>query len=213
MSEGVVEDLAREMVQLRRVPSSVIEQDRGPTVDLVVLWIPPNCSEARLAEIVRWRARASSPTALLGCCPGGHTEDSERALAAGFDDFVAGRLSVRELAGRTRALTRRLALATTLPEHRLHYGKVTVDRAQHQLWIGGTRVSVTPTELSVMVALVAARGRALTRAEILDKAWGDENFAAGERAVDNVILRLRRKIDDPDLIVTVRGVGFRLAEH
>jgi DNA-binding response OmpR family regulator len=62
-----------------------------------------------------------------------------------------------------------------------------------------------------MRALVRARGRTLSRADLLDAAWGDADLDVSERAVDNVILRLRRKLSRPDVIQTVRGVGFRLA--
>ena len=62
-----------------------------------------------------------------------------------------------------------------------------------------------------MTALVEAGGQSRSRADLLERAWGDEALEVGERAVDNVIMRLRRKLPDPDLVVTVRGVGFRLA--
>ena len=55
------------------------------------------------------------------------------------------------------------------------------------------------------------RGRPLSRIELLDQAWGEEDLEVSERAVDNVILRLRRKLPEPDVIETVRSVGFRLA--
>jgi DNA-binding response OmpR family regulator len=77
--------------------------------------------------------------------------------------------------------------------------------------INGRRVRLTATELAVIRALIDARGRALSRSEILDLAWGEQNLEVGERAVDNVVLRLRRKIGEPNMIETVRGVGFRLA--
>jgi DNA-binding response OmpR family regulator len=51
----------------------------------------------------------------------------------------------------------------------------------------------------------------MSRSELLDHAWGSANFDISERAVDNVVLRLRRKLGKPDLIQTVRGVGFRIA--
>jgi DNA-binding response OmpR family regulator len=63
-----------------------------------------------------------------------------------------------------------------------------------------------------MTALVDAGGQIRTRADILLRAWGDEGLEVGERAVDNIIMRLRRKLPDPEIIVTVRGVGFRLAD-
>jgi len=62
----------------------------------------------------------------------------------------------------------------------------------------------------VMRELMKARGRPLSRAELLDAAWGEGELDVSERAVDNVILRLRRKLPNPDAIETVRGVGFRL---
>jgi DNA-binding response OmpR family regulator len=62
----------------------------------------------------------------------------------------------------------------------------------------------------MVVALLRARGSVLTRAELLDQAWGGASFEVSERAVDNVVLRLRRKLGRPELVQTVRGVGFRL---
>ena len=61
-----------------------------------------------------------------------------------------------------------------------------------------------------MRALMTARGRPLSRAELLDAVWGGGDLEVSERAVDNVILRLRRKLPTPDVLETVRGVGFRL---
>ena len=58
-----------------------------------------------------------------------------------------------------------------------------------------------------------ARGRPLSRVELLDQAWGAEDLEVSERAVDNVILRLRRKLPRPDALETVRGVGFRLSSE
>lgn len=79
------------------------------------------------------------------------------------------------------------------------------------LWAFGVAVSLTPIELAVVRELVLARGRPRSRAELLDAAWGASELEISERAVDNVILRLRRKLPDPDALETVRGVGFRLA--
>ena len=72
-------------------------------------------------------------------------------------------------------------------------------------------ISLTSIELAVMRELIKARGRLLSRAELLDAAWGGNDLEISERAVDNVILRLRRKLPQPDAIQTVRSVGFRIA--
>jgi DNA-binding response OmpR family regulator len=207
------DDLAREVIRVDRLDPDVLAGQEPPAAQVVLTWLPEGFPERSLAEVVSWRERGERPVALLGCAPHGGNADSERALAAGFDDFVAGRMSAREMAGRIRALFRRLR--THLPDRRerLRYGNITVDRNQHQLWVGDEPIRVTPTELAVMGVLVAARGSTRTRGQILDEAWGDQELEVGERAVDNVILRLRRKLGDPDLVITVRGIGFRLAER
>jgi DNA-binding response OmpR family regulator len=207
----LADDLEREVIQIETLPASVLSAGREPSAPVVLIWLPPNAPESLLAEVVGWQGRAPRPTAIIGCAPDGTGTDCERALAFGFDDFVIGPVSVRELAGRIRALYRRLRSGTGARRQRLRFGSVSVDSQQHQLWVGEERILVTPTELSVMSVLVAARGGTRTRAQILDEAWGDHELEIGERAVDNVILRLRRKIGDPDLIITVRGIGFRLA--
>jgi DNA-binding response OmpR family regulator len=65
----------------------------------------------------------------------------------------------------------------------------------------------------VVRALIDARGKPLSRPELLDAAWGDGDLDVSERAVDNVILRLRRKLPRPDVIETVRSIGFRVASR
>ena len=77
------------------------------------------------------------------------------------------------------------------------------------LWVDGRTISLTSIELAVMRELIKAAGRPLSRAQLLDVAWGDLEIS--ERAVDNVILRLRRKLPRPELLETVRSIGFRLA--
>jgi two-component system OmpR family response regulator len=58
-----------------------------------------------------------------------------------------------------------------------------------------------------------ASGRTMSRAELLDQVWGEDELEVGVRAVDNLVCRLRRKLGDPGLLVTVRGIGFRLADR
>ena len=203
-------EIEREAIHLARAAFPAAGAAVGPMPDarVVLLWLPPGVPAAELAEVASWRDRA----ALIGCAPTGTTEDSERALAAGFDDFVAGRAGPREMARRLRALERRTRRVVARGGRRDRFGRIRLDSDQHRLWADGQRVALTRTELAVMTALVDAGGQIRTRADILLRAWGDEGLEVGERAVDNIIMRLRRKLPDPDLIVTVRGVGFRLAD-
>lgn len=204
--------LGREVIEVRATTTRPpLGDPPGSTVALV--YLAAGTSEETMREVVRWAERARTPVALIGCCTGGSVRDTEAALAAGFDDFVVARISARELAGRIRALARRVRAPVARANDSARFGDVRLDLARHQLMIGARRLTLTRTEILVMQALVAAKGRAISRAEILDAAWGDESFEIGERAVDNVVMRLRRKLGDDDVIVTVRGIGFRLAER
>ena len=200
--------LAREFI-------SPVEVELGEILRhaIVLAWLPRRPSEAALAGVLDLRRRASTPLLILGCAPDGDRKDSERALAAGFDDFVAGRASLREIAGRLRALRRRSGQTPAARKMAPRFGAFTVDAARHYLTEDGRRIDATPAELEVMSVLIAAAGRACPRDEILRLARGERaGLAVGERAVDNVILRLRRKLRRPERLITVRGVGFRLGE-
>lgn len=133
----------------------------------------------------------------------------EDFLAAGVDDAVPRSISEREMVARVRALHRRLSRRA--PEGKLRYGAITLDTMERSVWVEGASIGITPIEQAVLVALIRAAGRALSRVALLDAAWGEGELEVSERAVDNVILRLRRKLPRPELIETVRGVGFRLA--
>jgi len=176
----------------------------APPAQLVLAWLPAGVDGAALERLVRWRRHAEVPVALLGCAPSGTVDDSERALAAGFDDFVAGRRSVRELAGRLRALARRLD-PPSLAE-RLSLGRLVLDTPNLDAWIDGRRLRLTPLEARTLEALVRAPGHTLTRAQLLEHVWGHDTTA---RAVDNLVQRLRRKVGE-ESVVAIRRVGFRL---
>lgn len=212
LPQGIADALRREViaVTIRTLPGRVSEPP--PAAEVVLAWLPADVRVDVLEALVRWAAHVHPPTGLIGASPGGSRHDVEEALSAGFDDFVIGEVSPRELAARIRALVRRLELSASDTGEGARFGSVTLDPARHQAWVGNHRVELTRTELSVMAALIAARGRAISRGELLDAVWGDDRFEVGERAVDNVILRLRRKMGDQRVIVTVRGVGFRLAD-
>ncbi len=187
----------------------------GPTeIDRPVVLLCLGDSEpAGLFErAVMWAEGRSPRPGLVACSSSPDRNLAERALAAGFDDAVVGPLSAREIAARIRAVHRRVHWAGRGRAGRVRYGSLTLDTDGHELWIDGVCVALTSTELSVVRTLMRAHGRAMTRSELLDAAWGAGNFDISERAVDNVVLRLRRKLPRPDVIQTVRGVGFRLGE-
>ncbi len=211
--ETVVGALARDAIDTEVMPFGENEPELPPERPLVVVWMPPGVPDERLATIVAWAGRAHGQVRVLGCAPEGSVADSERALAAGFDDFMAGRYSSRELVARLRALARRLHLGRPRASERVRFGRLVLDGARHELWVDGRRVPVTAMELAILSALMQASGRTMSRAELLDQVWGEDELEVGVRAVDNLVCRLRRKLGDPGLLVTVRGVGFRLSDR
>lgn len=204
--------LARDAIDVQLV--ELADATKAPPArPILVAWLPRGVPRDVYDRLIAWRSRAASTTHLIGCAPGGTVDDSERALEAGFDDFVAGRFSVREVSARIRALARRLAPSPAKPLERLRFGRMVLDAGRHELWIGEQRVPLTAMELQVMTALMRVGGRTLSRAELLDQVWGHDELDVGVRAVDNLVCRLRRKMGERDLLVTVRGIGFRLSDR
>jgi DNA-binding response OmpR family regulator len=210
----LVQELRREVLE---ISVASIELFDGPTeLDQVVVVVSmgtalPAAAHALFERAVAWAEGRDPRPGLVLLTTSEQRDLVERALDAGFDDAVGGPASARELAARIRAVHRRVHWTGRAQAGRLRHGAVTLDTDGHELWVDGVSVSLTSTELAVIRTLMRAHGRALTRPELLDAAWGAGNFEISERAVDNVILRLRRKLPRPGIIQTVRGVGFRLA--
>jgi DNA-binding response OmpR family regulator len=112
-----------------------------------------------------------------------------------------------------RAVLRRTGQMPPEPEV-LRVGDVTVDRGSRQVTVGVRRVDLTPSEIDLLAALMAAPGRAFTRAELLDRVQGMA-FEGYERTIDVHVRNLRAKIEpeprEPRYVETVFGVGYRFA--
>ena len=100
----------------------------------------------------------------------------------------------------------------TAPEP-IAVGPLSIDDARHEVTLGGTLLSLTTIEYGLLAALAAHAGRVFTRAQLLERVWGDDYFG-DDHVVDVHIANLRRKLGEdsaqPRLIETVRGVGYRL---
>jgi DNA-binding response OmpR family regulator len=162
---------------------------------------------ACIAGVIAWADRAPTRPGLIAIVRA--QPDAEAALSAGVDDAVAGAITPRELAARVRAVDRRVRRAARVPQH-LRYGALVLAAGDQVVWIDGAPHELSRMEFGVLRALVAAGGAAMSRAALLEVAWGARRAAVGERAVDNVIVTLRRKLGPIDRIRTVRGIGFRL---
>jgi DNA-binding response OmpR family regulator len=205
---AVVAELRRGAMQVDLHTQEVL--DSPPQGPVYVVSVDPSTGEALADRIVAWASDSALRPGLIGVIENGSARDCEALLAAGFDDVAVAPVSPRELAARVRAVHRRVHWRG-VANGRLRFGELTLDLHGRALWFRGRTISLTSIELAVLRELIKARGRPLSRIELLDRAWGEEDLEVSERAVDNVILRLRRKLPEPDVIETVRSVGFRLA--
>jgi DNA-binding response OmpR family regulator len=142
--------------------------------------------------------------------------DKVLGLEMGADDYMTKPYSLRELLSRIRALLRRAYGELSLAGADIIYaGDLIIDRSRGQVRRGERSIVLSPTEFRLLVYLSRHPGQVLTRAQILDAVWGYGADVDSENTVTVNIWRLREKIElnpsEPQLILTVPGVGYRLA--
>ena len=134
-------------------------------------------------------------------------------LESGADDYVVKPVQPRVLDARIRAVLRRHGSSPSDAADTASYGDLVVDRSAMTVSRGGTPVSLTPTELKLLVELSRRPGQALSRQQLLRLVW-DHDYLGDSRLVDACVQRLRAKVEpvpsEPQLIRTVRGIGYRL---
>ena len=135
------------------------------------------------------------------------------AFEMGADDYVTKPFGTKELRARIKALLRRSHTDTAATPDVHQIGDIEVDEIKGEVRRGGTPVDVTLTEFKLLTAFIRNRGRVLSRQPLLDAAWSPGRVLS-DRAVDNHIVNLRRKIEpnavEPRYLVSVRGLGYRL---
>ncbi len=143
--------------------------------------------------------------------------DKVVGLEVGADDYVTKPFSVRELLGRVRAQLRRRELdRSPVPEvSRIVAGPVTIDLARHVVTVHGRTISLTRSEFQLLRLLAARPGEVFGRSQIMEELWQTE-FDGDERACDVHISNLRQKVETdpqrPELVLTVRGIGYKFAD-
>lgn len=142
--------------------------------------------------------------------------DTLRALDYGADDYVVKPFRPRELVARVRAVLRRKGANEPPEVCELDFGSLAIDGRRHEVRIQGLDARVTRKEFQLLVTMAKEPGKAFSRLELLEKAFG-YNYEGLERTIDAHIRNLRKKIERdaerPTYIETVYGVGYRFAEH
>jgi two-component system, OmpR family, response regulator VanR len=133
-------------------------------------------------------------------------DDLVDGLSLGADDYMPKPFAFAELVARVRALARR---AGSAQPPTLRSGDVELDPARRTVTRDGQPIELTPKEFGVLEALLAADGAVVSNDELVERVW-DENADPFTNSVRMTVLRLRRKLGDPQLVETVKGAGYRV---
>ena len=141
--------------------------------------------------------------------------DRVLGLELGADDYITKPFSPRELVARVRAVLRRGERREVDAGDQVRAGDVMIDIPRMQTTVAGRAVELTPTEFQLLLTLARRPGRIFTRSQLLDALHGVA-FESYERAIDTHVKNLRRKLEpdprNPRYVLTVYGVGYRLAD-
>ncbi|MEX0953197.1 MAG: response regulator transcription factor [Nitriliruptoraceae bacterium] len=190
---------------------STFERER-PDLVLLDLMLPGTPG----TEVCR-QIRATSVTPVIMLTARDAEIDKVVGLELGADDYVTKPFSTRELIARIRAVLRRGGDWDTVDvDAPLESAGVRVDQERHEVTVRGTQVEMPPKEFALLELLVRNAGRVLTRDVLIDRIWGSDYFG-DTKTLDVHVKRLRGRIEadphDPQLILTVRGVGYKFTDR
>jgi DNA-binding response OmpR family regulator len=191
-----------------------LERLRDDNFDLVVLDVMlPRMDGFDVCRAIR--SRSTVPIIMLTA----KTEETDKVLGLelGADDYITKPFSVREFRSRVKAVLRRAALAQ--PEAQfdepIEAGELSIDFEKRSVTVRGEPVRLTYVEFEIIAALARAPGRVFSRTMLLERVWGDASYR-DPRTIDVHIRHLREKLEEepktPELILTVRGVGYRFRD-
>jgi DNA-binding response OmpR family regulator len=199
--------LEREGWEVVRVSTGREALERAAAADIVLL-------DVRLPDIdgfaVCRELRARSRVPVIMVTARGEEVDRVVGLELGADDYVVKPFGLRELVARMRAVLRRSAEGAEVEPGVLRSGAVEIDLRARRVTVDGAPVpELTPKEYDVLVALASEPGVIVAKERLVREVWGTSWYGAA-KTVDVHVASLRKKLGDPTLVETIRGVGLRL---
>jgi DNA-binding response OmpR family regulator len=188
--------------------AEAIQQLQAGPVSLILLDLMlPDVDGIDLAR--RLRQRWDVPILMLTA----RDEDVDKiiGLEVGADDYMTKPFNPRELVARVKAILRRSAPERREREEKvMRHGDLMIDAGRREVRVGETEVQLAPKEFDLLWELLDHKGLVLTRDQLLERVWG-YTFAGDTRTVDVHVRQLRRKLGEASPIVTVWGVGYKVA--
>jgi DNA-binding response OmpR family regulator len=167
-------------------------------------------------DVLSQARRESPPPAVIVLSSRDDEADRVAALETGADDYVTKPFSPREVVARVRAVLRRAGPRADPPASPGAVLALAVDDDTRRATVLGSVIDLTRVEFDLLACLLSAPGRVFTRAQLIDRVWGD-GFAITDRTIDSHVKALRKKVTeaggDAALIETVRGVGYRVTDQ
>lgn len=178
-----------------------------PTIDIILLDL--GLPDIDGYEVCR-RVRSESPVPIIILTARGDEIDRVLGLELGADDYMVKPFGFRELIARINAVTRRSHTSGAVNDETTHLaGNVTIDNRTRRVTVEGAEVQLTRKEFDLLALLATDPGATQTRETILEQVW-DAHWYGPTKTLDVHVASLRKKLGDPTIVETVRGVGFRL---
>lgn len=191
-----------------QMPERIIEQQP----DLILMdWMLPDASGPDLVKQLRKNPHTRDIPIIMLTAKA-EEENMIQGLEAGADDYITKPVSLKSLHARIKALLRRTETITN--DENISYDAITLNLASQTLVVDGEETPIGTTELKLLRYFIQNKERVLSRTQLLDHVWGQNNFIE-ERTVDVHILRLRKLLKSRSvdhLIQTVRGSGYKLSK-
>ena len=197
---------------------AALDRLRAERFDLVVLDVMlPGVDGVTLCRTLR-SGGPNQRAAVLMLTARDTEPDKVIGLESGADDYLTKPFGVREFMARVTAILRRASGGPGEPERTkgiVTSADVTLDPDRRQARVRGDVVELTKQEFEILYLLASRRGIVFSRAALIAKVWGGDTYVT-ERTVDSVVSRLRRKIErdpnDPEMLLTAWGVGYKFAD-